>query len=775
MRTRKKNKSRFLACMTVVAVLGSLFTGSITSHAAVGNILDYADTPSPGDVASSKYAVIAKFTSETERIITGASTRRTTHGKDFIVEPSASQKGEIKVLYTNVGTYKGRTLNFEFVVTDWEKAGFEGGEYFHFYDTHIGFKQGGYDSVTLEATYKYADTGKPATDLTGSYMTVNDFDARQYMAFSPDMRSKIDKIYAYDGSWVNYWHANGKTNIGSKASVALDSDDRRGIITMLVSGYTFDFAWSKDWSGYNKNQVIDWYNEQYGQYFAYISEKPVRTEVLEPTKKILNANGNQVDSNNATVSDSYTYAIYHTVPSEYAKFYYDNYVIRDTVHGALDIERVRVYDTTGDNVTYKFDISTSGNRVRAEAESRYLNSSGFYGQDYRLEIDVEVEAGSDLLDYANGDNVFYAYNTASVTVDGDSESTNRVRTKITLPHTELGMKHIQIYTDKANNGLPVNLKVRHTNKYEMYENMRFTISLYRVNGSARDLMAQTRMQLEDIPSVIDMQIPSSELNQDDQATYEAVITDYDSDFIHVASSANSINTDGYTSTEGVLTARDSRPVEFTGVVMTEREIGHDMNEYHESITIERKSRQTVKSGYGFELYGKVTYTNEIMSDITRKFDINRTTDTVMTVDTGLVDKSLSFYNVNSDTIDVNLLRKSESNRSKSSVVTYQAPHIYLEQESGLTYTEQQKDNGAIEGQAIDGGNELYVPVWIENLGEYDLVLKSKQDIGSHHMDFQVKGVVDVTAYMFSHFDSDTPELDELLIHPMSLGDSDFSW
>lgn len=461
----KVNVSKYIRLSVIlffVIVISNVFANSIVSvQAAVnkGDILgnNKVSIPSDKDVASSKYAVIAQFTRGSSKLIYSGPTRKmSVNNRALVVEPANNQKGKIRALYTNIGTYKGRTLNFELVATDWVKAGFNGGEFMHFYDTHIGFNQGGYSSVSLQGTYIYADTGKPATDLTGSYMTVNDLDANQFMGFSKDMYDKIDEMYAYNNSWVSLWKEKGKINIGARFHEALDSDDKRGFVTFLVSGHQFNFDWHKDWTRpssnnqhYNFNRVLDWYTEASAQYFGYKSEKPIRTEVLEPTKTIINSAGKSVKENTVTGSDTYSYNLFHSVPSEYPEFFYKSYKVEDEIDGILDIESVKVYDSANKDVSKNFNISTKNNAVVIIGKN--INKKDFYGKDYRFAINVKVKDPEELIWITEGKPSYKFNNKASVSTNNGVKDTNIVNTTINYSPEDLMIQRCHVGNLKSEN------------------------------------------------------------------------------------------------------------------------------------------------------------------------------------------------------------------------------------------------------------------------------------------------------------------------------------
>lgn len=777
---RNQSKTTFRFILLSLVVLMSFITTADTANAIRkgDSILDgKAEVPRSGDIADSKYAVIAKFKpGVSERIISGINTRTSNEGYEVIVDPPSHKKGDIKITYTNIGTYKGRTLDFQIVVVDWEKAGYNGGEWMAFYPFEIGISQGGYNYISLEGTYMYHDTGRAATDLTGSYMTFNDLDLNQSVSFSNEMWNRIDKIYAYDNTWLEQWRANGEIHIGSSGSPNTHSGDERAIFTALVDGYQFDFSWSTDWhtaldSGYNYylNKTLDWYNRESDQYFIYSAQKPVQTETLEPTKKITTGN-NQRDSNTVQVGDNYEYTVYHSVPSEYNKFYYDSYTMTDTIHDALDIKRVRVYTATGTNVTNWFNISTSGNKVRAEAENRTLNSSQFYGRDYQFEIDVEVRESADLAQYITDGNRFEIGNTAKVVIDGKSNSSNTVTTTVKMPVVQAGLEKIQVYTDKADEGLPVRVYANVEDYHELYKNEDVKMKLYQ-DGSP---IKTKTINLENLDGLTKLNVSPSELNKASHANYEIRLSTDNPKAIKIGNRA--INTDGYTAVEKTFTEQDMSGgvINFTGIVMTEREQGQSMNKYVETLEIKAMSDQRVKSGYEFEVYGNVDYSNEIMQQVDNVIGIHDVTDVQMLVDRHLVGSSLAFYDEDETMLDITMLQDKNLSDTRS-VVSYQTPEIFLEQKTSDSYTKQQKENGAIDGESVSGGHKLYVPIWIDDLGVYDVSFKSEQALGAHHIQFDITREIDVYAYMFSHTDSGTPINDELLVKPMPKEDIPTNW
>ena len=67
-------------------------------------------------------------------------------------------------------------------------------------------------------------------------------------------------------------------------------------------------------------------------------------------------------------------------------------------------------------------------------------------------------------------------------------------------------------------------------------------------------------------------------------------------------------------------------------------------------------------------------------------------------------------------------------------------------------------------ELLDGGRNFYLPIWLD-LGSYDVTIES-DIVGKNHIQLEMTKTVDVFAYMYATMDSDTKELDELLLTPV---------
>jgi hypothetical protein len=457
----------------------------------------------------------------------------------------------------------------------------------------------------------------------------------------------------------------------------------------------------------------------------------------------------------------------------------------------LDVERVNeepvriylnrtpVYDLKPQNV----DVSQggwyeyTGNQSEFDgAVSLLFHVEGKMTNKDNINIDVTIQTAN------NGFGDTYLNETV-INSDTDyklSPVSNRVRYTIRAD-LELALERFQIFTNKHDEGLPTSIRVAQTvAEPDVVKDKTITLAIYETESG--DKVAAKTYKQQDLKRENEIRIPPGVLEKATHKNYEVRIEGYDTNKIWVRDGEGSIDTDGYTAKEGVLTiddADESGDVRFKGVVMTERELGKDMETYHESWIVKRIPEPTVKSGYGFSFKPTLEYTNDMMSAVRGKISLTHSPEVALDVDHRLIDSSLEYYDETAaysgdDKVTLGMLREEVPN---GVVFTsfYDLPELYLEQGTGLTYTKNQKESGAISGDPLPAGRKLYVPIWIDEVGGYEAKVRSKTSFGSHFMNFDIARNVHVEAYMFNHTDSDTPEDDELLIHPMVQDDIPENW
>lgn len=364
----------------------------------------------------------------------------------------------------------------------------------------------------------------------------------------------------------------------------------------------------------------------------------------------------------------------------------------------------------------------------------------------------------------------------------EASPVSRVLYKIS-PDLALRLDRFQIYTHKGE--LPSFTRVHqvigaHIEDESAVEDLNMTLGIY--DTDTGDKVTEKVYSQPEIESENRIDIPVDDRQKGDVSNYEVRIEDYDTDRVWVQDGMGEINTDGHVSREDVLDRDDvdeeSGLIEFSGVTMTERERGKDMVTFNESLTVDPFDGVKVKSGYGFALDGSVSYENKLMDQTKAVIpDIAYDTNAYAALDRALVDESLSFYDADKDVNRVMLADGSADNpemgddpepEANTVMQSYTLPETYMAKGDGLTYTAEQV--AASDDLSIDtmlaGGNQFFVPVWIDGIDVYNAGFVSERAIGSHLTTFNVGTPIDVHAYMLHHIDSESGDKDELLIRPV---------
>lgn len=362
-----------------------------------------------------------------------------------------------------------------------------------------------------------------------------------------------------------------------------------------------------------------------------------------------------------------------------------------------------------------------------------------------------------------------------------SPVSNRVRYAIRAD-LELALERFQIYTNKADGGLPTNTRVGQVVlDPESVKDKNITLAIYDMKTGKK--VASKTYKQKDLRNENAMLIPPDGLVKADKRKYEVRLEGYDKDTIWVRDGEDAIDTDGYTAKEATLTIDDAETngdVKFKGVVMTERVLNKDMSLFYETWNMKDIPEPKVKSGYGYSFSPKLLYTNDLLNDVKNKIPgVNFSPEMSAFVDHNLIDPSLEYYDSeadyrNGEKVKATFLR-TESPGANKLDSSYQLPQLYLEQGTGLTFTGNQKEKGEMTGLPLDAGHELYVPVWIDHHGRYEATIRNEKPLGSNFMNVDLLRHVNVQAYMFSHTDSETPDEDELLIHPVAQKDIPSYW
>ncbi|WP_375296245.1 fusion protein (includes pXO2-28-29-30) [Bacillus cereus] len=340
-----------------------------------------------------------------------------------------------------------------------------------------------------------------------------------------------------------------------------------------------------------------------------------------------------------------------------------------------------------------------------------------------------------------------------------SPVSNQVKYTI-VADANLGLRKIRIDTTPADIGLPVIVRLDKDIVYEDSNKSNVAVNLY--DKADNKLVDSKVYTIEELPEEIKFKVDPKFLKKHDKRNYEVRFEKVNKESILILDGKGKVDTDGYTSSEETVkaNAKASTELKYKGVIMTEREVGKEMEIFYETLTIPLKQLPKQKSGYGFELKPLVSYNNELAVP----YDVKANAF----VDKRLIDSHLN-YEKKGDQMVVPLEKaeKTGSTDKKNTDFLFELPHINVEQKTGNLFTDQQvKDHDPRIKNAIkDGKRKLYVPIWAD-LGEYNVLIASGIPIGANKVNFEVTQPLNLYAYMYGTIGSKTLKDDELLLEPV---------
>ncbi|WP_036095567.1 isopeptide-forming domain-containing fimbrial protein [Listeria floridensis] len=378
----RKNKKRvFKAGIAGVMLVSALY---LPYNAFADPILNAPNTSVPGanDVASAEYEFVADFNkAETEVIPFGGEWTEMANlagrSKDwYAIKPTDAQKGKIGVKYTNVGRYQGEEIDLVITINDFESFNANQG-YIAYSKTSIGHITQQYNWV--DQTWHFVKHGTNTPIQVSGYMTINDIDYLQQFTFSKETAAAVDQILVpVANSKVEYDANGGAWKFYAPSAYSSNDYDEDAMFTFLYSDASeLRFRWGRD----NRDlTVASKPNDEVvaGDYFGYLAKKPLRTETLVPVKQVSDSDETAAESNNLqNVSETFTYDIFHTVPDEWAEFYYASYRFTDTLADVLDVKSVKVFNEEGTDVTSWFTNDSNGNQIVLNAKPEVLQTASF--------------------------------------------------------------------------------------------------------------------------------------------------------------------------------------------------------------------------------------------------------------------------------------------------------------------------------------------------------------------------------------------------------------
>ena len=343
---------------------------------------------------------------------------------------SRNDLGKFGIIYHNVGTYRGKTIDLKITITDYDPRNPSGG---------IQFSEGiisldTQDMAFVKQRWDFYDAKTNEKVKINGYVTINDIDWTQGVTFDSETSKHIQNVLVTKDTIVDVTKSNGEIAVqDSGLHKDIDPMTKRGWATVLFNDAdNLTFKWcvhdldSKPYQCHEPEKV-KWEGRWDGDYFGYTEKKLARTEIITP-EKYIQSNGNKVTEKTITSDDGVEYSLLHKVPDEISDFYYGSYELKDEVPDCLKIKSYGIYNETGQNVSNLFDDKTSGNSIRYVAKKNSLEKNFFYGHDYYVKIKADVYKPNVSKYKINHD--VQIKNNFTVTIDGKTKRSNDTILKI---------------------------------------------------------------------------------------------------------------------------------------------------------------------------------------------------------------------------------------------------------------------------------------------------------------------------------------------------------
>lgn len=464
------------------------------------------------------------------------------------------------------------------------------------------------------------------------------------------------------------------------------------------------------------------------------------------TNKLLDS-----DSYTRNIGSSYSFSPRSNIVDGSNKYLPENSNKQSGTVGNSDIT-LKFYYNLERTITVNH-IDARDNRLIASSSDKKLR-----GQSYSYSPRTDLKKGS------------YTYRPLSTAKKTGTVGASNIKLDFyyDVPLIKTGLEKIQVYTAQASAGLPVKVNLSKVYNYPQNNgdmaDAKLNVSLYQ--GSTK--IDSNTYTAKSLPESIDFKIPSSQLSVNQKKAYTVKLESYSKNEIDVISSAASVTTDGYTSSQSTLNVNNTS-LSFTGVIMTEREVGKNMVVYNESLQANLNKTEKKLTGYGFEYPINVVYKNDLGQKFTSKFEFH--------VPKSLVDSYLT-YPVTNNRHKISFDETSHNESKNQTVLTttkrFELPKVNIEKRTGHLFSSSQIAGGdsRIKYEIIDGGRKFYTPIW-GDLGTYQLEVKNVDPLGVHKINLSMKQNLEIYAYMYGHMDSNTGKEDAIYLRPINADDPNY--
>lgn len=334
------------------------------------------------------------------------------------------RSGTIGVRYNNIGHYDGSAIDLKIMLVDGEIRTATTTTHpdtnmpsVAFMDNSIDIYQQSYQCRNFVWQFTFYRRGTNTPIAVPYHANFKDIDNTEILGHG---YSGIDGVYVMSrGSGGNLSYNSSQVYAPSELS---GDDDRQNWATLTGAASSFRL-------GYTRRLDIDvgtWdkgsdYRTFY--HWKWSNDSLVKFDTPVPTKRI---NGNTSASIYDTTAFDYT--IDFTVPPEAASTYYTSFKLNDTLANCLQLANgtssITIRDSSGNDVTSKFNRSVSGQSIQLSLSN--VNDAAFYGKSYTVTMNCRKKSSYDMSAWFNTSGSGSVSNTASITTDRGTKTSNAV-------------------------------------------------------------------------------------------------------------------------------------------------------------------------------------------------------------------------------------------------------------------------------------------------------------------------------------------------------------
>lgn len=327
---------KWLALLAIGVIGGVAFGNSNEYKAQATSKTDNTVVVNNDTTVSSKYSFIfrwidGKTTAQTFNFGQGSfdSTKATPDlyhgygGTNYMYHlKSRNDLGKFGIIYHNVGTYRGKTIDLKITITDYDPRNPSGG---------IQFSEGiisldTQDMAFVKQRWDFYDAKTNEKVKINGYVTINDIDYTQGVTFDSETSKHIQNVLVTKDTIVDVKKSNGEIAVqDSGLHTDIDPMTKKGWATVLFNDAdNLTFKWcvhdldSKPYQCHEPEKA-KWEGRWDGDYFGYTEKKLARTEIITP-EKYIQSNGNKVTEKTITSNDGVEYSLLHKIPDEISDF-----------------------------------------------------------------------------------------------------------------------------------------------------------------------------------------------------------------------------------------------------------------------------------------------------------------------------------------------------------------------------------------------------------------------------------------------------------------------